>query len=171
MPFYASLIRGGSRFELPMSSVLLEARATFCRQGPAQHNLCISHRKWHQLNKEANDRERLAHRSSSRVSRACGSGLVSFCSGARGGGRLATVSLTRWRASGRTLWLLGGVKLSFAHLASTMRLPWAQTYAYCQGTEFEGTLAIHDTDNKHVTMRHLFVALSRAKRKADVSVM
>ena len=64
----------------------------------------------------------------------------------------------------------GGIKLSFAHLASTMRLPWAQTFANCQGTEFEGTLAIHDSENKHFTMRHLFVALSRAKRAEDVCV-
>ena len=64
----------------------------------------------------------------------------------------------------------GGIKLSFAHLASTMRLPWAQTFASCQGTEFEGTLAIHDSENKHFTMRHLFVVLSRAKRAEDVCV-
>ena len=61
----------------------------------------------------------------------------------------------------------GGIKLSFAYLASTMGLPWAQTFASCQGTEFEGTLAIHDSENKHFTMRHLFVALSRAKRAED----
>ncbi len=53
---YASLIRGGSRFSVPMVDVLAEARATFCMQGPAQHNFCISHQKRHQLNKEANER-------------------------------------------------------------------------------------------------------------------
>jgi ATP-dependent exoDNAse (exonuclease V) alpha subunit len=61
--------------------------------------------------------------------------------------------------------------LTHPQLTATMKLPYAQTYASCQGTEFEGTLAIHDSENKHFTMRHLFVALSRAKRSADVSVL
>jgi hypothetical protein len=64
----------------------------------------------------------------------------------------------------------GGIKLPFANLATTMRLPWAQTYASCQGTEFTGTLAIHDTDNPHFSRRHLFVALSRAKEARNVCV-
>jgi ATP-dependent exoDNAse (exonuclease V) alpha subunit len=51
-----------------------------------------------------------------------------------------------------------------------MRLPWATTYASCQGTEYPGTLAIHDTDNPHFSRRHLFVALSRAKEASNVCV-
>ena len=55
------MIRGGARFELPLSAVLGEARARFTLEGPAQHNLCISHRRRVQLNKAANERERKAH--------------------------------------------------------------------------------------------------------------
>ena len=52
-----------------------------------------------------------------------------------------------------------------------MRLSYAQTYASCQGTEFDGTLRLHDTWNKHFTKRHLFVGLSRGKRAQDISVV
>jgi hypothetical protein len=131
--FYASLIRGGSRFELPMSSVLLEARATFCRQGPAQHNLCISHRKRHQINKEANERERLAHPEAVFVKGEQGMwvwpGLVLF--GSSGGRKTRNGVSYVVESIGEDSVVAGGIKLSFAHLASTMRLPWAQTFANC----------------------------------------
>ncbi len=103
--------------------------------------------------------------------RVCGSGLGSFCSGARGGRKTRNGVSYVVESIGEDSIVAGGIRLTFVHLASTMRLPWAQTYASCQGTEFEGSLAIHDSDNKHFTMRHLFVALSRANRVADVSVI
>jgi hypothetical protein len=169
--FYASLIRGGSRFLMPMPSVLLEARATFCRQGPAEHNLCISHRKRHQINKEANERERLLHPAvfvKGEQSMWVWPGLVLF--GSSGGRKTRNGVPYVIESVGDDHVVAGGVKIQFQHLASTMRLPWAQTFASCQGTEFEGSLAIHDSDNKHFTRRHLFVALSRAKRAEDVCV-
>jgi ATP-dependent exoDNAse (exonuclease V) alpha subunit len=65
---------------------------------------------------------------------------------------------------------LGEIKLTYPNVAASLRLAYAQTYASCQGSEFDGTLALWDTDNRHFTMRHLFVALSRAKRAEDVCV-
>jgi hypothetical protein len=71
---------------------------------------------------------------------------------------------------GEDFLVAGGIKLPFANLATTMRLPWAQTFASCQGCEMTGSLTIHDTDNPHFSRRHLFVAMSRAKRAQDVCV-
>jgi len=52
-----------------------------------------------------------------------------------------------------------------------LRLSFAQTYASCQGTEFAGSLGLHDTDSAHFSRRHLFVGLSRARGTSLVSVV
>ena len=63
------------------------------------------------------------------------------------------------------------VRLSYAQVAAWLRLSYARTYASIQGTEFpEGGLRLHDVENTHFTMRHLFVAVSRAHRKDQISV-
>ncbi len=61
--------------------------------------------------------------------------------------------------------------LSYDQVASLLRLSYAQTYASCQGTEFDDTLRLHDTSNKHFTLRHLFVAMSRAKRRDQIDIV
>ncbi len=60
------------------------------------------------------------------------------------------------------------ISLSFGQVAALLRLSYAQTYASCQGTEFVDSLRLHDTSNRHFTKRHLFVALSRAKKKDEI---
>ena len=67
--------------------------------------------------------------------------------------------------------LQDGIVLSYEDAKKYMRLSYAQTYASCQGTEFEGTLALHDTGSKYFTKRHLFVGLSRGKKASDIVVM
>jgi hypothetical protein len=169
--FYASIIPGGSRFSQPLADVLAEARATFCRPGPALQNLCISHRKRHQLNKEANERERLAHKAvyvKGDPGMWVWPGLVLF--GSSGGRKTRNGLAYEVESIGEDSLVAGGVKLPFANLAATMRLPRANTYASCQGTEYPDTLAINDTDNPHFSRRHLFVALSRAKEACNVCV-
>ena len=52
--WYSSLIPGGARFEAPLAQVLAEARAAFHFEGPARHNLCISHRRRVKLNAQCN---------------------------------------------------------------------------------------------------------------------
>ena len=64
-----------------------------------------------------------------------------------------------------------GICLSYEDMKKYMRLSFAQTYASCQGTEFEGTLRLHDTGNRHFTKRHLFVGLSRGKKATEISVV
>jgi len=95
-------------------------------------------------------------------------GLVLFGSS---GGRKTRYGLAyEVESIGEDSLVAGGVKLPFANLAATMRLPRANTYASCQGTEYPDTLAINDTDNPHFSRRHLFVALSRAKEACNVCV-
>ena len=65
---------------------------------------------------------------------------------------------------------LGDITLPHAQVAASLRLGYCRTYASCQGDEFSGTLALFDTDSRHFSMRHLFVALSRAKRAEDICV-
>ena len=65
---------------------------------------------------------------------------------------------------------LGDVQLTHAQAAASLRLLYARTYASIQGADFDGSVALWDTDARHFTMRHLFVALSRAKNAADLHV-
>ncbi len=62
------------------------------------------------------------------------------------------------------------IKLTYEQVASLLRLSFARTYASVQGTEFDDTLRLHDVTNKHFTMRHLFVALSRARDRGKIDV-
>ena len=63
------------------------------------------------------------------------------------------------------------VRLSYAQVAAWLRLSFARTYASIQGTEFpEGGLRLHDVENSHFTMKHLFVAVSRARSKDQISI-
>jgi hypothetical protein len=74
---------------------------------------------------------------------------------------------------------VGGDKVRLAGLEATfsyeqvklwLRLSYAQTYASCQGTEFDGALRLWDVAHRHFSKRHLFVGLSRAKLAAAVGV-
>ena len=67
--------------------------------------------------------------------------------------------------------LEGNRSVTLDQVRQLLRLSYAITNAACQGSEFEGSLRLWDTDNKHFTKKHLFVGLSRAKRADDVSVV
>ncbi len=60
------------------------------------------------------------------------------------------------------------LKLTFLQVASLLRLSFCRTYASVQGTEFSDELRLHDVNNRHFTMRHLFVAISRAKDRSKI---
>ena len=75
-----------------------------------------------------------------------------------------TVTVTQAESEGHP------VELTLSQVSEWLRLSFARTYASCQGTEFEGSLRLHDTTNPHFTMRHLFVAMSRAKECSKLSI-
>ena len=64
----------------------------------------------------------------------------------------------------------GEVQLNFAQVAELLRLSFAQTYASCQGTEFSGSLRLWDCENRNFTRKHLFVAISRARRAELIDI-
>ncbi len=53
--FYSSLIVGGSRFELPLSEAVRQAREQFPGTAPARWNLVISHQRRLRINREYNN--------------------------------------------------------------------------------------------------------------------
>ena len=72
---------------------------------------------------------------------------------------------------GERVHLAGDISLTHEQAKQWLRLSYAQTYASCQGTEFAGSLRLHDTESAHFSRRHLFVGLSRAKEASIVSVV
>ncbi len=67
---------------------------------------------------------------------------------------------------------VGGDKVRLAGLEATfsyeqvklwLRLSYAQTYASCQGTEFEGALRLHDVTHRHFAKRPPFVGPSLSR--------
>ena len=62
------------------------------------------------------------------------------------------------------------IELTLSQVAEILRLSFAQTYASVQGTEFSDTLRCHDVTNPHFTLRHLFVAMSRAKECSKLAI-
>jgi hypothetical protein len=72
--------------------------------------------------------------------------------------------------SAQTLVLEDVGSLTFDQVRAWLRLSYAQTYASCQGTEFDGSVCLWDTAHRHFSRRHLFVGLSRAKVNATVSL-
>ena len=63
------------------------------------------------------------------------------------------------------------ISLTFEQVKMWLRLFYAQTYASCQGSEFNGSLRLHCTDSPRFTRMHLVVGLSRAKEASLVSVV
>ena len=64
----------------------------------------------------------------------------------------------------------GGICLSKEDAVQMMRLSHCMTYASVQGRETNGSLCLHDCDSSHFTHKHLYVALSRAKKASYVRV-
>ena len=62
----------------------------------------------------------------------------------------------------------GGISLSKEDCVQMMRLANCLTYASCQGREVDGSLCLYDCSSAHFTRKHLYVALSRAKKASYV---
>ena len=177
--YYSSLIAGGSRFELPLSQVIAEARERFRFEGPARHNLCISHKQRRRLNRDVGQalrpRGAVYLRANATTSESTwvwpGFPLVGATSSARTR-ILNNVTYLVEAVQPDGVVLEGGRKLTFQQVVAWLRPAWARTYASIQGTEFPGdeSLRLWDTRNPHFTMRHLYVACSRAKASGQIHV-
>ena len=184
--FYRSLIRGGARFHLPLVEVIEEAKTLFNFEGYARHNLCISHVKRRKLNKDINQALRpegavliRAKPEKGQTNTAQnmfiweGIELLGATAAVKRGIR-NNVLYKVTRLDGDDVWVQHeadpAIKLTYGQVASLLRLSFARTYASVQGTEFDDTLRLHDVTNRHFTMRHLFVALSRARDKGKIDI-
>ena len=169
------------RFSEPLPLVLAAAKGEFNFPGPARWNLCISHRKRVQLNAQLNvlfkpegavfipDKRKRSAQGAWR--RTCGSGRGSSSWGvSEKKGVRNQVLYEVAEVNQNTVHFAGGVSLTHEQVSEWTVLSFAQTYASCQGTDFEGTLRLHDTTHKFFTRRHLFVGLSRAKASGAVDV-
>jgi hypothetical protein len=172
---YCSLARGGSREHAPLDECVAAARATVGFRGPARHNLVISHAKRVAVNRELNARERPAgavwvsvkhepahHNTAQSMWLWPGMRMLGCTASMRSGLRNG-VLYTLEAVSPEWVTLAGGVALPMEAVKRCLRLAWAQTYASCQGTEFDGTLRLHDIESPRFSRTHLFVGLSRAK--------
>ena len=183
--FYSSLIKGGCRFTLPLNDVLNEARTLFDYEGICRNNLCISHAKRKRINREVNlalKPENAIYVKASPVKGQQntaqnmyiweGIELLGCVSGVKKGIKNNCLyTVTKIEDDSVTVKGDEEIKLSFAQLRQVMRLSFARTYASCQGTEFENELRLHCTNNRHFSMRHLFVGMSRCKDKKKLSII
>jgi len=177
--FYSSLVAGGGRWACCLEAVLAEARALFKFEGAARHNLVISHRKRVRINKELNQQLRpegaLLIRAKAEKGQTCSAQNMFIWEGIE---LLGCTQSTKKGVRNNVVYRVVGIDddvrvvkkesselitLSYAQVAALLRLSYAQTYASCQGAEFDDSLRLHDTSSRHFTKRHLFVALSRSK--------
>ena len=166
-----------------MAECLRDAKAQFRFEGPCRWNLVISHAKRKRINKELNALEKpegtlwLEVKAKSAGANAAQSmwiwpGLQLFgcVAGEKRGVRKQCLYTVK--ELGEDAVTFEELESAFSHdqVRQWFRLSFAQTYASCQGTEFDGPVCLWDTGNPHFTKRHLFVALSRAKQAALVDV-
>jgi hypothetical protein len=183
--YYSSLITGGARFQTPLPQVLEEARALFSFEGPARHNLVISHKKRIRLNRELNiffhkPGAALFIKAKASQGQLCAAqpmwiwpGLEVLGCTQSGKKVRNNVLYTVTSCSNDRIEIQKDeekISLTPEHFGQWCRLSYARTYASIQGTEFEESLRLHDTGHPRFSRKHLFVALSRGKLKELIDV-
>ena len=157
----------------------------FSFTGPARHNLCISHKKRIQINKQLNALHKpeisIFIRAKAQVGQLCAAQSMWVWPGLS----LLGCSQASKKVKNNCLYTVaaignehieitsgeGRISLSHEQVANLTRLSYARTYAAIQGTEFQDeSLRLWDTSHPRFTRRHLFVAISRARRAELVDV-
>ena len=177
------LLQPHQGFEIPLQEAVKQARAQFKLATGARWNLVISHQRRIRLNRELNQAEappdavflevtgKAAHGNSAQSMLIWPSLVLIGCVSSEKKGIRNGCLYTVASASGDTV-RFEGLDASFTYdqCKQWLRLSYAQTYASCQGTEFEGPLRLWDVGHKYFTRRHLFVGLSRSKSAAFVGL-
>ena len=172
---------------MQLSAVLDQCRQRFQLPTMCRHNLCISHQKRVRINARCNGYFKqpgavLIKAPKRHKGQLCapqdmwlwpGIELLgcTWCSKRIKNNVLYTVASIDEEA--QTLLLTTereSLTLTFEQAAVLLRLSFARTYASVQGQEFSESLALHDTKSKHFTMKHLYVALSRAKLASLIAI-
>jgi hypothetical protein len=168
----------------PLSAWIAAAKEQFSFQGFCRWNLCISHRKRVRLNEQLNKQmcpasgfvklevHGRSYRGNCQQTMLLWPGIQLLgCVSSSSKGIKNMCLYTVEAVDGETVKIQDGPQLSHEQAKAWLRLSYAQTYASCQGSEFDGQLRLHDTKHRFFTKRHLFVGLSRARSARDVSVV
>ena len=164
-----------------------EARQLFCFEGYARHNLVISHNKRIKINKELNNyyktKEAVFLKIKPQKGQLCkaqsmwiwrGLELLGSTQSSKKGIRNNVMYVVEQINDDNIIMKKRGseesITLSKEQVGAYLRLSYAVTYASVQGTEFSESLRLHDTNNSHFTKKHLFVAISRGKKKDLIDV-
>ena len=180
--FYTRLIPGGDLYDQPIDQAVKLAREKFTYDGVCDLNLVLSHRKRIAINRKVNlhkrppdavflpcpKLKRLSLNAPQEMFIWVGLDLLGCLpiekQGVRNGVLYKIESITD------TVNFEGGISLTKEDTVQMMRLAHAMTYASVQGRETNGTLSLRDCSSPHFTHKHLYVALSRAKRADYVRV-
>jgi len=146
-------------------------------QAHAKHNFCISHRRRMTINRTMNLAEKPIESIFIKKVNCPGATmkpqdmwiypgqtLIANCqksSNLRNGVSYNVVSI------GEKIILDNGVVLNQVECSKILRLGHAQTYASCQGAEFESA-RLWDCDSIYFTWKHLYVGMSRAKTIVEI---
>jgi len=180
--FYTRLIPGGDLFEQPIKEAVKLAPEKFKYQGVCGLNLTLSHRKRIAINRQVNLNKKhpnavfLPCPKLTRLSLNAPQEMWLWphlellgClpiekQGVRNG------VLYKIESIDDSVHFEGGIVLSKDDCVLMMRLSHCMTYASVQGRETEGSLCLHDCDSGYMNHKHLYVALSRAKKASNVRV-
>ena len=181
--FYSSLIRGGCRFTLPLNDVLQEARNLFNYEGNCRNNLCISHAKRIRLNREINlalKPDNALYLKASPVKGQANAAQNMWiwegiellgCASYKKIRNNVLYTVTKIESESITVKGVEEIKLTFPQVQQYLRLSAARTYASIQGSEFDDEVRLHCTNNRHFSMRMLFVGMSRCKDRKKLSII
>ena len=160
-----------------------QAKAQFKLVACARWNLVISHQRRIRINRELNQAEapadavlmevtgKATHGNSAQTMLIWPSLVLIGCVSAEKKG-IRNGCLYTVASVADDVVRLEGLEASFTYeqCMQWLRLSYAQTYASCQGTQFEGPLCLWDVTHKFFTRRHLFVGLSRSTSAAFVGL-
>ena len=173
--YYASLIDGGSRYQLPLAEVLAEARVKFpAKPGFPDLSLCISHMLRRTLNRQQN--RATAPADSLQIQTVDGTVLLH-----KGLRLLARLQQKKSGCLNNAIYVVRDIQgdhsvnieceisgrcleVDMGFVREHMHLAYCCTIASIQGKTVRGRLRIH-TQHPHFTLRCLFVCASRATSK------
>jgi hypothetical protein len=180
--FYTGL-RCGEADARELQEALAEARALFPKiedtQGvPDGYTLTMSHKRRVQINRERNQRLKPSEAIFIRAPAATRAGnqpqSMWIWPGIQligaGGRCLKGLFYTVETIMDDVLFLNTGQKLTRSECVKSLRLAYALTYASCQGLTLKGVVRL-ETDSPNMTLRHLYVGISRATAATLVQVI
>ena len=171
---YSCLVQEPYSINLP--DLITHYRKLFPSNGFTTHHLCISHEMRIKINKKENQRlapddAELLTVKGSQTARCAAQSMLIWpgikllgCLGrSRKGVRNSCNYTVKSCADNIVTFEEVEHTFTYEEIKDVMRLSHCQTFASAQGTEFEGSLTLHELSHPRFTKRHLFVGLSRAR--------